>query len=108
MKAVTRVRAEPTSLEVIRTKENSSIFKTVNSNFTKHENKLTILFANADILTNKLNELKLLVSTDRLDIIAITETNPKQSACRVNDLLFNINGYNHFRSMTETERGVII
>ena len=54
-----------------------------------------------------MNELKLLVSTNRLDAIAITKTNPNQSAFKV-DSFFSINGYNGFRNTSETVRGIII
>ena len=54
-----------------------------------------------------MNELKLLVSTNRLDAIAITKTNPNQSAFKV-DSFFSINAYNGFRNTSETVRGIII
>ena len=57
--------------------------------------KFTVMYTNADCLTNKIDELRLLLST--LDYkptaIVVTEVNAKVSACPMQEFEFNIDGY---------------
>ena len=57
--------------------------------------QFTVLYTNADCLTNKIDELRLLLST--LDYkptaIVVTEVNAKVSACPMQEFEFNIDGY---------------
>ena len=57
--------------------------------------KFPVLYTNEDCLTNKIDELRLLLST--LDYkptaIVVTEVNAKVSACPMQEFEFNIDGY---------------
>ena len=57
-------------------------------------NQLKIMYTNSDGLRNKMQELKVLInSTDRPDVIAITECKPKNLAYPVLASEFNLEGY---------------
>ena len=64
-------------------------------------------YTNADSMSNKFNELKSTLFTDKPDIVAVTEVNCKFSASNVD---FNIDGYKTIQSTTTNshQRGVCI
>ena len=68
---------------------------------------LKIWYTNADTLTGeKINELTSRIRNEHPDIIAITETNPKNSMYDLTDMCLNIDGYELMRS--NSSRGVCI
>ena len=67
---------------------------------------ISFCYTNADSLLNKMDELKLLIDDKKPDIIAITESMPKNNAnIPINE--FNIPGYDSFVNKNP-KRGVII
>ena len=64
-------------------------------------------YTNADSLSNKFNELKSRLFTDKPDIVSVTEVNCKFSASNVD---FNIDGYKTIQSTTTNshQRGIRI
>jgi len=78
-------------------------FKIKNEKCSKFDNKcldvITVLYTNADCLTNKRSELLLLLSASldrKPDIIAITEVKPKFLKTKLNSSEFYLEGYNLF------------
>ena len=56
-------------------------------------NKLKVMYTNSDGLLNKMQELSILLnSTDRPDVIAVTECKPKNLAYSVSASEFNLEG----------------
>lgn len=73
-------------------------------------NKLKFLYTNADMLTNKMPEFKLLINTEDPDIIFINEVKPKNYKENICEVLFNVEGYNLISTNIEnrTGRGAIM
>ena len=70
------------------------------------QNKLKVFYTNADSLLNKIDELKLRISSEDYDIICITEIKPKNSRYEINPPEFQIDGYNLFHNIHESGRGI--
>ena len=68
------------------------------------------MYTNADILTNKVNELKTIVKESRPDIIAITESKPKNLTYDINKVEFEIEGYTLYTNslVKDNTRGCIL
>ena len=69
---------------------------------------LKIIYTNADTLTNKLDELKMIIETKQPDIIAITEIYPKTKIFELDISTFYIKGYQKYTNQEDAGRGVII
>ena len=69
---------------------------------------LQIFYTNADSLHNKIDELKLRVSTLQPDIIIITEAMPKAKDSGVSHKELSIKGYNLTYNNQEGGRGIVI
>ena len=74
-------------------------------NFEKHDG-LNCLFTNTDTLTNKLTELQNFCSENKIDIIAICESLPKNNNFDKQDIKFVLEGYASLQN--NTGRGVVI
>jgi len=72
----------------------------------------SILYTNADGLVNKIQELKVLVNsfTDRLQVIAVTETKPKHLSQQLLISEFHLQGYNTFSQDLDdpNKRGLLL
>ena len=57
--------------------------------------KINIIYTNADCLTNKLDEFRLILSNLKFKptVIIVTEVNAKISSCPMQSSEFNIDGY---------------
>ena len=66
-----------------------------------------VFYSNVDSLLNKRDELLARVSTEKPDIIALTEIFPKNVQSSIDDSEFYISGYNMFLSK-DPKRGVVI
>eukprot|EP00112_Aurelia_sp_Birch-Aquarium-sp1_P016644 Seg3791.4 transcript_id=Seg3791.4/GoldUCD/mRNA.D3Y31 product="hypothetical protein" protein_id=Seg3791.4/GoldUCD/D3Y31 len=65
------------------------------------------IYFNADSLLNKIAELETLVAEQDPDIIAITETLPKNCEDPVQESELSINGYDiHYNTLKQGSRGV--
>lgn len=76
------------------------------------QNKLDILYTNADCFTNKKDDLQLLLNTldFKPNVIIITEVNPKKTIKGLQECEFIIKGYNLYSVNigVENSRGVIV
>ena len=54
---------------------------------------LKIIYTNADVLTNKLEELQSIIQQEDADIVAITEVLPKNMIFPVEEFEFELQGY---------------
>ena len=75
------------------------------------ENESSIFYTNADSLLNKRDELALLISTNKYDIVVVTEVLPKnRTSSDISDVEFHISGYNMYNTMLGNNigRGIII
>ena len=99
--------------ENILSKENCNI---INDNeINRNKNIINCFYTNADVLYNKLDELKIRLNEDtsiNYDIIGITETNYKNIKDKPNILEYNLVGYDIFHNDTlDTKiphRGIIL
>ena len=75
-----------------------------------NSHKLKCIYTNLDQLSNKFSELELLINTDQLDIVLITEVKPKNSRYCPMAGEFEANGYSMWQTKVEsiTGRGCII
>ena len=77
-----------------------------------HQNNISVLYTNADSLTNKKTELLLLLKSlnHKPSIIAITEVKPKISSYKLHVSEISVDGYNVFYSGLDNEnsRGTVI
>ena len=64
------------------------------------------MFTNTDSLTNKITELQNFCSENKIDIVAICETLPKNNNCDNQDIKFVLEGYASIQN--NTGRGVVI
>ena len=69
---------------------------------------LKIIYTNADSLTNKLNELKMIIEAKEPEIIAVTEIFPKSKNFELDISTFYIKGYHKYTNQEDSGRGVII
>ena len=65
---------------------------------------LKILYTNADTLTNKMDELKLLTRDESPDVIAVNEVLPKKSMFLVQEQELQIDGFNMVSNLEATSR----
>ena len=68
-------------------------------NYKLHKYKssgINVMYTNADMLHNKLEEIETIANNENLDMIAVTETLLKNmpSDVKPEDFVFNIKGYN--------------
>ena len=79
---------------------------------TRNDHELSVLYTNADCLTNKKSELLLLLKSlkHKPGVIAVTEVKPKTSNYQLNVTEISIDGYNVFHSGFEnaTSKGTVI
>ena len=82
-----------------------------NSNFDiVTETKAICVYTNTDQLRNKMYELDILITQEKMDFIFVTEVLPKSTICTeisYSSVLYNINGYEAFPSQ-DGGRGVMI
>ena len=69
-------------------------------------NKLKVFYTNADSLLNKIDELKLRISSEDYDIVCVTEVKPKNSRYEMNPSEIQLDGYNLFHNISESGRGI--
>ena len=69
---------------------------------------LKIIYTNADTLTNKLDELKMIIEAKEPDIIAVTEIFLKTKLFELDISSFHIKGYQRYTNQEDSSRGVII
>ena len=71
---------------------------------------LRCFYTNADSLSNKKNELAVVISTSKPDIIVVTEVLPKNCDVRPTEDEFQVKNYNIFSNFKDSNcsRGVII
>ena len=58
-----------------------------------NKTKLTCMYLNADVLTNKMTELNFIITNEKPDIVAISEVLPKNSNRVIHKEEFIIPGY---------------
>ena len=98
----------------INTTSNNDSSHTENQSSLQHvwsENESSIFYTNADSLLNKRDELALLISTNKYDIVVVTEVLPKnRTSSDISDVEFHISGYNMYNTMLGNNigRGIII
>ena len=68
----------------------------------------TVLYTNADTLTNKTNELILQIEKSNAKIIAVTEVKPKNSRFQVSQMDLHIKDFDLFLNLETGGRGVCI
>ena len=69
------------------------------------------MYINADPLLNKRDELASLISTNKYDIVVVTEVlNQKRTSSDISDVEFHIRGYSMYNTTLSTNigRGIII
>ena len=75
-------------------------------------NNLSIIYTNADSLTNKLDELKIFLNSQKIkpNIIVVVEVNPKNMTDRFSEKDFIMSGYNMYSVNIgiSGKRGIII
>ena len=84
--------------------------KTSNKTVTSRNN-ITVMYTNADQLTNKIDNLNLRIQIHQPHIIAVTEVNAKNCKYPPDPVIFHIPGYQSFSkniSTTDKTRGIII
>ena len=75
---------------------------------------LRCLYTNADVLTNKMTELKTVVDMERPEIVIVTEVIPKNRIDPVEEFEIGLDGYYMWHNLEEstnsskTTRGIII
>ena len=73
---------------------------------------LKILYTNADVLTNKMDELQVLVKQDNCEVIAITEVLPKHSFFPIQEQELVIEGFSNISNFDiaykEGGRGIVL
>ena len=70
------------------------------------ENGINCLYTNTDVLHNKIDELQTYIKENKIEIIAITETLPKDVAGEDYNPIFLIDGFNSYSN--HDGRGVVI
>ena len=70
--------------------------------------RIKVLYTNADMLRNKMNELNYRVSLEDPEIVAVNEVKNKSSKRKitVNELKLDINGYIMVDNNIDTEEGI--
>ena len=66
------------------------------------------MYTNADCLTNKMKSLEVYIANSSPDIIAITETKPKNPRFQITESIFVLNNYSLFHKLDGNNRGIII
>ncbi len=74
------------------------------------ENKIKVLYTNADQFPNKIHELLINIGIFRPDVIMITEVLPKNSETKTTKASLNINGYELYTNIEQEEiiRGIAL